>query len=64
MNMMPIDLAGRNVARVGEDEQVCSIELNTLLWSSNFLHPSVHIKNGSEVNVVLAVGCTWVDGCS
>ena len=51
-------LAGWNVAGVGGDEQVCGVEPGTPLWGSDSLHPNVHPKRGSEVDVVVAVECT------
>ena len=60
VNVMATELAGMNVAGVDEDEQVCSVELGTLLWASDSLYPSVHPKRGSEADAVVAGECTWV----
>ena len=64
MNVIIVDLVWRDIAGLGEDEQGCGIELNTLLQVSCSLHPSVNSKKGSEVGVVEVAEhtCTWVAG--
>ena len=62
MNVIIVDLVWRDVTGLGEDEQGCGVELNTLLQASCSLHPSVHPKKGSEVGVVEVVEHTWVAG--
>ena len=56
----PARMNAAGVDVMAMDEQVCGIELDTLLRASDSLHPHVHQKRCSEVDVGVAVECTLV----
>lgn len=44
MNVIIVDLVWRDVTGLGEDEQGCGVELDTLLQASCSLHPQYSSK--------------------